>query len=468
MIRSRTFALLLLLAGVGCRGSASADDGPETSENPKETVFDLSDGLLPDGVPEALSKAVRARRGDMPKPELMRMRSEGGKVVAPAEDGARAELTVDADLQRQTMAVMRRYAIPEASVVLMEAKTGKVLVYASYLHEKPLRDLAVLAGSPSASVFKIVTGSALVSEANVDPESSHCYSGGQHSLTELDLTADPKRDTACASLSSAMGRSINTVFARLARAELPPATLERVARKLHYGTPLAFDVPVETSQLAFPDDALGYARTAAGFWNTTLSPLHAAWISAAIVNDGMAVRPHVVARVESADGTEVYAAPNEPERSQVLAPADAGKVATMMRATVTGGTATRAFRDDAGRPFLPSLAVAGKTGTLTDSAKQRYYTWFTGFGPSAGTASPVAVAALVVNGAVWRVKANVLAREVLRAYYAKHDVAGVTRPQLTDGAPSPSKAKPAAARATDKKDVATRTRTKSRAVASRR
>jgi hypothetical protein len=29
---------------------------------------------------------------------------------------------------------------------------------------------------------------------------------------------------------------------------------------------------------------------------------------------------------------------------------------------------------------------------------------------------------------VWQVKANVIARDVLRAYFAAHDVPGVTRP----------------------------------------
>ena len=42
----------------------------------------------------------------------------------------------------------------------------------------------------------------------------------------------------------------------------------------------------------------------------------------------------------------------------------------------------------------------------------------------------VAVAVLVVNGPSWQVKANVIARDVLRAYFAEHDVTGVTRPSI--------------------------------------
>jgi hypothetical protein len=42
----------------------------------------------------------------------------------------------------------------------------------------------------------------------------------------------------------------------------------------------------------------------------------------------------------------------------------------------------------------------------------------------------VAVAALVVNGPMWQVKANVIARDTLRAYFAEQGAEGVTRPSV--------------------------------------
>jgi cell division protein FtsI/penicillin-binding protein 2 len=77
--------------------------------------------------------------------------------------------------------------------------------------------------------------------------------------------------------------------------------------------------------------------------------------------------------------------------------------------------------------------VAGKTGTLTDAEAHRFYTWFTGFAPARAESGlgQVAIAVLVVNGPAWQVKANVVARDVLRAYFASKDAAGVTRPALT-------------------------------------
>jgi cell division protein FtsI/penicillin-binding protein 2 len=97
-----------------------------------------------------------------------------------------------------------------------------------------------------------------------------------------------------------------------------------------------------------------------------------------------------------------------------------------METTIRGGTSYRAFHDGEGRSFLPNIPVAGKTGTLTRAETQQFYTWFVGFAPS--RAPEVAIAALVVNTPSWRAKANVVAREVLRAYFAAKGAPGVTKP----------------------------------------
>ncbi|HXX66913.1 MAG TPA: hypothetical protein VEK07_07015, partial [Polyangiaceae bacterium] len=63
----------------------------------------------------------------------------------------------------------------------------------------------------------------------------------------------------------------------------------------------------------------------------------------------------------------------------------------------------------------------------------RFYTWFTGFAPAraTGNVEQVALAVLVVNGPTWEVKANVVARDMLRAYFAARNTPGVTRPTVT-------------------------------------
>lgn len=370
-------------------------------------------------------------------------------VTAPLGDTKKtARLTVDPSLQKTTDAILRMHHIPEAAVVLMDVQTGKILVYASRLEKGPARDLCVEATAPAASVFKVVTGSSLVENAAMTPDRKECYSGGEQRIHEQDLVRDPKRDRWCTTLAGAMGRSINTVFARLALESLPPKKLEETARALGFGAPLPFDLPVQTSALAFPDDNLGYARTAAGFWNTTLSPIHAAWLSATIARGGEPVRPVLVGEIADEKNKIEWTAPTGLAQKRALRPESAQAVATMMESTVSDGTSYRAFHDGHGKSFLPGITVAGKTGTLTDGPQQRFYTWFTGFAPSKPYAPPegtvkdgekppqprqVAVAVLVVNEPTWTVKANVVAREVLRAYFASQKLPMVTQPSTTPG-----------------------------------
>jgi cell division protein FtsI/penicillin-binding protein 2 len=89
----------------------------------------------------------------------------------------------------------------------------------------------------------------------------------------------------------------------------------------------------------------------------------------------------------------------------------------MMTNTVTKGTAKKAFWDQRGRPFLPGIRVAGKTGTLSRYDPQRTYNWWVGYAPVDDP--QIAVAALVVNEPKWRIKASYVAKEALRAYLVK-------------------------------------------------
>jgi cell division protein FtsI/penicillin-binding protein 2 len=295
------------------------------------------------------------------------------------------------------------------------------------------RDLCAEATAPAASVFKIVTGSALVETAGLGPEARECYSGGEQKILPRDLDDDPVHDKWCTTLAGAMGHSTNAVFAKLALRHLKHAQLEAMATRFGFGEPVPFEVPIAPSTLHVPTDDLGFARTAAGFWNSTLSPVEAAWISATVARGGDAPRLSIVNEVVDDKGGVVWTSPGPSSSHRAITRETAQAVTRMMEVTVTEGTSYRAFHDARGTSFLPNVPVAGKTGTLTDAQEQRFYTWFTGFAPSRASGSPgsapqVAVAVLVVNHPTWHVKANVLARELLREYFAREHTPGVTAP----------------------------------------
>src|ERR1051325_7217865 len=99
--------------------------------------------------------------------DLLRLDVRPTKVTAPLPEGRLAELTLDPVVQRSIHAEMEGYRIPRAGVVLMEVKTGKLLAYASYVAEGEKVDVNVRAEAPAASVFKVVTASALIEKAGL-------------------------------------------------------------------------------------------------------------------------------------------------------------------------------------------------------------------------------------------------------------------------------------------------------------
>ena len=421
----KTASIAFAIALVGCvvplaamRSKGAADTRTETSSS--ATVLDSITSKT-----DAASSKTYVPTGALAGLDLKSMAVDDNGVVASAAGGRVARLTVDPKMQNSTMRLLTKSKVPQAAVVLIEPSTGKILAYASKGGDG--KDLAVEADAPSASVFKIITGSALVQVASVPIDTKMCYGGGEQKILAVDLKDDPKRDLYCATLAQAMGRSINAIFAKLASRKLTAPDLNAIASQFGYGGAIPFDVPVAVSKIDLPTDPLAFARTAAGFWNTSLSPLHGALIAATIANGGVMMRPFIVDEV--LDGTNViYKAPVPSTLRKVIEPATATAVGTMMLETTTNGTSFKAFHDGKGKAFIPGVEIAGKTGTLNQTQPAKLFTWFVGFAPA--KAPKIAIATLVVNDPVWKVKANVLAREVLQAYFAAQGAPGVQAPPV--------------------------------------
>jgi peptidoglycan glycosyltransferase len=348
------------------------------------------------------------------------------RVTSPLGGGRTAELSLDPDLQRTATAIMDRYGIPETGAVLMDVKTGKLLVYASHVNAGKPFDVNARATAPAASVFKVVTSAALIETAGLSGATEQCYHGGKSLILAEELADDPKRDKWCATMGMALGRSINVVFARLAEKHLKPPELQAMAGALGFGAPLPFVVPNDAPKVEIPEERVEFARSAAGFWHTTLSPLAAVSLAQTVANGGVALEPRIVDRVlQGKDTVWEEGRPPRVLRRAIRAETSA-ELRKMMLQTVASGSAFRSFHDKTGESYLPGLAVAGKTGTLTEHTQDRHYTWFVGFAPA--DEPEVAVSVLVVNTPIWQVKAADIARDVLRSYFAQHGRPGVSRP----------------------------------------
>lgn len=329
---------------------------------------------------------------------LAQSREEEGALVVSVS-GARKVLTINPALQRRATELLRNYDVPYGAVAALEPSTGRVLALAEHSADAPgVRGLPLRAICPAASVFKVVSGAALLA-AGVSPEEKVCYHGGIRRLNEKLLVDDAQRDGRCLTLAQAMGHSANVIFAKLARRSLDKAKLEKTMERLGFNAQIPFAEPLDVSVARIPGDDFGFANTAAGFGEVFLSPLHGALLAGAVGNKGLWTNP-------------VLFEGEVPKSHRALDEKLAGTLSDMMETCVTEGTARWAFRER-GRYVLP-VRAAGKTGSLANKSPFRDFSWFVGFAPKDDP--KIAVAAVIVNGPKWRIRAPYIVRETMRAY----------------------------------------------------
>ncbi len=326
--------------------------------------------------------------------------------------GREVTLTLDPGLQATTEEVLRRARAPFAAAVVLDMD-GRILAMAGRRNRAPAveRDfqLPLKVWAPAASVFKIVTSAALV-DAGVKPKAKVCYHGGRRSVRKSNLT-DNKRDKNCDSLSYALAKSQNAIIAKLTHRHLRPGVLRGYARRFGFTKPPQFALPLAESTCNIPRKPLAFAKVAAGFWKTRLSPLQGALVAHTVATGGLAVTPRIVARVEDADGSTHLV--SSPPARRVLSKGTARTLTKMLVGTTEFGSARKGFRDRRGRRYLPGVKVAGKTGTLSVRSPQYVqYSWFVGYAPA--HAPKVTVAVLLGNPRQWHLKAHTAARMVLQ------------------------------------------------------
>jgi penicillin-binding protein 1A len=147
-------------------------------------------------------------------------------------------------------------------------------------------------------------------------------------------------------LTKALALSLNTVAVRLGL-EVGPKAVVAVAHRLGITSDLD---PV-------PSIALG---------SSDVTPLEMVSAYAAFANGGLGVQPHVITRVRTANGKQLYARRNS-NFGRVIDPQYVAMMNQMMQETLLTGTARKAE--------LPGWQAAGKTGTSQDWRDA----WFLGY-----------------------------------------------------------------------------------------
>lgn len=375
-------------------------------------------GLLAWLLHSASARSVEPSR--LPSPLLPNsVHLNGDKARGRLADGTVAELTLRAELQRAADKLLRQAHPLAGAAILLDVGTGDLLSYAQFVRPGGANYDVLTAQAPSASVFKLVTTTALFERSAVQLQTSVCFEGGEREIQRQHLEAPHTASARCAPFATALGFSRNAVYAQLVTEHLMRQDLQQVAGSLGFNAELPFDVPVEVGSVDLPYNDLQFARAAAGFVGSSLSPLGATHLAYSIALGGKAARMRLV---RSAGG---YQAPNGREGlGTLMSPTTAWRLTRMMEVTVHSGTSLHAFSEPDGSAYLADIRVAGKTGTLRDPNSSRTTMWFTGFAPSRNP--KVVVTVLLQNDRVWRHKANEVARDLLRVYFKTHK--GVTDP----------------------------------------
>ncbi len=338
--------------------------------------------------------------------QLDKLERVGDHFEAPVGD-KKARLTLDPALQDEAEKLLAEARAPRGAIVAM-TPDGRILALAGRRTEEPKggtkgtpdASLALEPWAPAASVFKLVTASALVTN-HVDPDDKVCFHGGIRSVTESNLR-DDKRDNNCQTLTFGVAHSNNAIVGKLAFQHLEPTDLDAMAHALGLAgqtkDALALHAPLGEIDLPHDKD-LAFAQAAAGFTGSKLSALGGALLAATFADAGEQPAPRIV--------EELAGVPAKPgPLHRVLAEPIARAVAKRMVATCEYGSASRAFGRH--RP----ITVAGKTGTLTRTDPfYMEHSWFVGYAPA--DKPEIVVAVVLGNPESWHLKAPEAARRLV-------------------------------------------------------
>ena len=323
-----------------------------------------------------------------------------------AEPGRDVYLTLDHTLQSNAEAVLhatvQRWRAKAASAVVLDPRTGGILALAvergydaNRFPDVP-RDLqrnrAVTDTYEPGSTFKVVTVSAALSEGLVNPQSAFTLPYELHVADRVIHDAHP-RGTERMTVDEIISRSSNIGTITLAQL-LGESRLSEWIERFGFGQKTGVDYPGETRGIVPPLDhwsgsTIGTMPIGHG---VAVTPVQMAAAYAAVANDGVWLRPHLVDRVGADERPDVPA-------RRILRRRVAHQVMAMMRDVVVEGTGTAAA--------LPGYQVAGKTGTAAKPdpdggySTSRYVASFVGAVPATDPRLVVLVTVDEPGTAIW-------------------------------------------------------------------
>lgn len=327
------------------------------------------------------------------------------------------ESSVDSGFQDYIQRLLETSNTVRAAVVVMHPDDGRILAMVSYDSEKNERgSLCLKADYPAASLFKIISAAAALEFAGYSPEKTVSFVGRKHTLYKNQLKQKKSKYATNISFKKAFASSINPVFGKLGIHDLDYQIVKESARSFFFERAIPFDFPVDKSEVFVPEDDFGLAELASGFnKGTTISPLHAALLASAIVNEGVMMKPWIVKRVVGERGEILYE--NHESRMGVSMSAEtANELRVLMEDTVLHGTCRKTFYRERRKKAYKGVVLGAKTGTINDREDRFKYDWLTAFVLPGNGRKEICIAVLGIHGKMLGVRANRLGRSIIRYY----------------------------------------------------
>jgi penicillin-binding protein 2 len=290
----------------------------------------------------------------------------------------------------------------------------------------PLINRATQGTYPTGSVFKVVTMSAGVEGAGLDPlgSSFNCpgyWDGLGVAARKLCWKTDGHGEI---NLQDGLSASCNVVFYNVGMAlhELDPNTLPLFGSSFGLGEATGLVGLYEESGLMpspeWKQSALGErwypgdtVNLAIGQGYLRVTPLQAARMIAAVANGGTLHRPFVIGRVGS--GPQQPGQVTEPEVVGSL-PLSPDHLTALQEGLL--GVTTKSIGTASHRFAGLNISVAGKTGSAeAGGADTEPHSWFVAYAPAEDP--EIALAVVVENAGEGSTVAAPLARQVIEAYY---------------------------------------------------
>jgi peptidoglycan glycosyltransferase len=332
----------------------------------------------------------------------------------------RIDTSLDLELQDFLLKELKLDTSRYIGIVGMDPATGKVLSMVGFDKTDPSNNPCVDSRFPAASIFKIVTASAVVEKCGLNPGSKLSYNGRKHTLYKSQLKDRINRYTNRITFRDSFAQSVNPVFGKIGVLYLGKNTLEKYAEAFDFNKNIDFEIKIAPSSVYLSDEPYQWAEVACGFNNKTkMSPLHGAMMASAIINQGSIMEPTVVDQIINEKGEIIYRN-RLVAINQAITPRASNVLNQLMAATIRSGTCRKAFRGYRKDNILSKLNIGGKTGSIDNKSHDARYDWFVGFAEEKNGPKKIALSVIVAHEKYIGLRASYYARIAIKKYFRSY------------------------------------------------